>query len=131
MQRTPRSRLGWILFTAGAGSLIRSIVRHRGDMFQSIQSWFRRRRFREGRTLSQFVARDVRRDIQIVSAARIDEGFITARVRTLNVLYVSKDLTAKPEFEPEREMRLDEIWKWTGKSWGGLPDGTSIVEHLR
>jgi hypothetical protein len=100
-------------------------------MFKSIQSWFSRRRFREGRTLSQFVARDVRRDIQIVSAARIDEGFITARVRTLNVLYVSKGLTAKPEFEPEREMRLDEIWQWTGKSWGGLPDGTSIVEHLR
>ncbi len=100
-------------------------------MFRSIQSWFRRRRFREGRTLSQFVARDVRRDIQIVSAARIDEGFITARVRTLNVLYASKGLTARPEFESEREVRLDEIWKWTGKSWGGLPDGTSIVEHLR
>lgn len=100
-------------------------------MFQSIQNWFRRRRFREGRTLSQFVARDVRRDIQIVSAARIDEGFITVRVRTSNVLYVSKGLTDKPEFESPREMRLDEIWKWTGKSLGGLPDGTSIVEHLR
>ena len=100
-------------------------------MFKSIHSWFRRRRFREGRTLSRFIARDVRRDIQIVSAARIDEGFITARIRTSNVLYVSKGLTAKSEFEPAREMRLDEIWKWTGKSWGGLPDGTSIVEHSR
>ncbi len=107
------------------------VVRHRGDMFKHIQSWFRHWRFREGRTLSQFVARDVRRDIQIVSAARIDEGFITARIRTLNVLYVSKGLTAKPEFEPAREMRLDEILEWTGKSWGGLPDGTSIVKHLR
>ena len=100
-------------------------------MFQTLHCWFRRRRFREGRTLSQFIARDIRRDIQIVSAARIDEGFITARVRTLNVLYISKGLTTKPEFEPAREMRLDEIWKWTGKSWGGLPEGTSIMEHLR
>jgi hypothetical protein len=100
-------------------------------MFQSIQRWYRHRRFREGRTLSRFIARDVRRDIQIVSAVRIDDGFTTARVRTSNVLYVSKGLTAKPEFEPAIEMRLDEIWHWTGKSWGGLPDGTSIVEHLR
>jgi hypothetical protein len=100
-------------------------------MFKSIQSWFRRRRFREGKTLSQFIARDVRRDIQIVSAARIADGIITARVRTSNVLYVSKGLTAQPDFEPAREMHIDEIWKWTGKSWGGQPDGTSIVEHLR
>jgi hypothetical protein len=70
----------------------------------------------------------VRRDIQIVSAARIDDGFITARVRTSNVIYVSKGLTSKPEFDPAREMHLDEIWTWTGKSWGGLADGTSIVE---
>jgi hypothetical protein len=107
------------------------IVRRHGDMFKIIQSWFRRRRFREGKTLSRFIACDVRRDIQIVSAARIDDGFITARIRTSNVLYVSRGLTAKPEFEPAREMRLDEIWKWTGKSWGGLSDGKSIVEHLR
>jgi hypothetical protein len=107
------------------------IVRRREDMLKSIQRWFRQRRFREGRTLSRFIAPDVRRDIQIVSAARIDDGFITARVRTSNVLYVSKGLTSKPEFEPPREMRLDEIWTWTGKSWGGLADGTSILEHLR
>jgi len=45
----------------------------------------------------------VRRDIQIVSAARIDEGFITVRVRTSNVLYVSKGLSAKPDFEPAKD----------------------------
>jgi hypothetical protein len=100
-------------------------------MFKGIQSWFRRRRFREGKTLSQFIARDVRRDIQIVSAARIDDGIITARVRTSNVLYVSKGLIAQPDFEPARDMCIDQIWKWTGKSRGGLSDGTSIVEHLR
>jgi hypothetical protein len=100
-------------------------------MFKSIQSWFRRRRFREGKTLSQFIARDVRRDIQIVSAARIDDGIITACVRTSNVLYVSKGLITQPDFEPAREMRIDKIWKWTGKSWGGLPDGTSIADHSR
>ena len=107
-----------------------SSPKHATSESDGIQSWFRRRRFREGKTLSQFIARDVRRDIQIVSAAKIDAGIVTARVRTSNVLYVSKGLIAQPDFEPAREMRIDEIWKWTGKSWGGLPDGTSIVERF-
>jgi hypothetical protein len=100
------------------------------NIFERIQKWSRRRRFREGKTLSQFIARDVRRDILIDSAARIDEGIITGRVRTMNVLYVSRGLVPQPEFEPAREIHIDEMWHWTGKSWGGLPDGTSIVDHL-
>jgi hypothetical protein len=87
--------------------------------------------FREGRTLSRFVARDVRREILIVSAERLQEGILTVRVRTSNVLYVSKGLVPRPDFEPPRELRIEEMWNWTGKSWGGLPDGTSIVDHVR
>jgi hypothetical protein len=60
-----------------------------------------------------------------------DDGFITARVRTFNVLYVAKRLTPRPEFEPAKELHIDKMWKWTGKSWGGLPDGSSIVDQLR
>jgi hypothetical protein len=101
------------------------------SMLKKIQSWYRRRRFREGRTLSKFIARDVRRDILIVSAARIDEGIITGRVRTANVLYLSRGLIPQPEFEPAREVRIREIWNWSGKSWGGLADGKSIVDHLQ
>jgi hypothetical protein len=97
-----------------------------GKMFKAIQTWFRRRRFREGRTLSRFIARDVRREILIVSVARIEEGIITGRVRTTNVLYLSHDLIPQPEFEPPRELRVKEMWDWTGQSWGGLSDGTSI-----
>lgn len=100
-------------------------------MFQSLQRWIRRRRFREGRTISQFIARDVRRDILITSAARIDEGIITGRVRTANVLYFARGLAHQPEFEPPQELRIEKMWHWTGQSWGGLPEGTSIVDHLR
>jgi len=99
-------------------------------MFKSIQSWFHRRRYREGRTLSRFIARDVRRDILIVSAARVDEGIITGRVRTTNVLYLSRGFVPRPEFEPPMDLRIEEMWNWTGQSWGGLPDGTSIVDRL-
>ena len=68
------------------------------SILKAIQRWSYRRRFREGRTLSRFVARDVRREILIVSAARLDDGFIMGRVRTTNVLYVSKGLASEPEF---------------------------------
>jgi hypothetical protein len=98
-------------------------------MFENIRRWSRRRKYREGKTLSQFIARDVRRDILIISAARIDEGIVICRVRTMNVLYVSRGLVPQPAFEPERELHIDEMWHWTGKSWGGLPDGTSILDH--
>lgn len=100
------------------------------SIFRTIQRWSHRRTFREGRTLARFIAPDVRRDILIVSAARIEEGIITGRVRTINVLYLSKGLIPQPEFEPPRELRIKEMWRWTGKSWGGLPDGTSIADHL-
>lgn len=67
----------------------------------------------------------------IISAARADEGIITGRVRTMNVLYVSKGLSPEPEFEPAKELHINEMWHWTGKSWGGRPDGNSIADHLR
>ena len=98
-------------------------------MFEKLRNWSRHRTFREGRVVSQFIAPDVRREILVVSADRIDEGIITGRVRTTNVLYTSKGLMAQPEFEEARELRMDEMWRWTGKSWGGLPDGTSIVDQ--
>jgi hypothetical protein len=99
-------------------------------MFTSIRNWLRRWRYREGRTLSWFIARDIRRDILVVSSAKVDDGLIIGRVRTTNVLYLSNGLIPEPEFEPARELRIDEMWRWTGKSWGGLPDGTSIVDGV-
>lgn len=89
-----------------------------------------RRTFREGEIVSQFIAPDVRREVLVVSAARIEEGIITGRVKTTNLLYVAAGLVQEPEFEPARELILDDIWNWTGQPWGGLPDGRSIVEHI-
>lgn len=97
-------------------------------MFRQLQLWSRRRQFREGTTVSQFIARDVRRDIRIVSAARLDEGIITAMVRTTNLLYVARGLAQQPDFGPPAEIHIETMWDWTGQSWGGLADGTSIVD---
>jgi hypothetical protein len=78
--------------------------------------------------LSQFIARDVRRDVLVICAARIDEGILIGSVRTTNLLYVARGLIPPPQFEPPRELRVAELWEWTGQPWGGLPDGTSIVD---
>jgi len=104
-----------------------SDIRH---MFKAIKFWFRRCKFREGITLSRFIACDVRRDIRIVSVAKIEEGIITGQVRTTNVLYLSKGLIPQPEYETPREIRIDDMWRWTGQRWGGLPNGKSIVEQF-
>lgn len=96
-------------------------------MLKRIMNWFRRYWYREGRTLSRFIAKDVRREILIVSASKIEEGVIIGRVRTTNLLYVFSGMVPEPEFGPARELRINEMWHWTGKSWGGLPDGTSLA----
>jgi hypothetical protein len=99
-------------------------------MFKRIRIWLHRCWYREGRTLSRFIARDVRRDILIVSAARVEDGIITGCVRTTNLLYVSGGLVPEPEFGPPQELRIGEMWHWTGQPWGGLPDGTSLAARL-
>jgi len=99
-------------------------------VLRAVQGWHRRRTIREGRNLSRFIATDVRRDIVVMSTARIEEGLITCRMRTTNLLYVARGLAVESEFEPPKEVRVDDMWKWTGQPWGGLPDGTSIVDHV-
>jgi len=95
---------------------------------QNAKKWRRRRIYKAGMRISRFIAKDVKREIEIVSAEEIDDGFVMAKVRTYNLLYLSKRLTKKEPFSPAQRMAIDDLWKWTGKSWGGLPDGTSIVE---
>ena len=87
--------------------------------------------YRPGRVLSRFVARDVRRDIKIVSVDNLDSGAILAQVRTNNVLYLSKGLAPQQDFSEPTILDVATMWKWSGKPWGGLPDGTSIVDQLQ
>jgi hypothetical protein len=95
------------------------------SIVKRIQGWSRRRRYREGRTLSRFIAPDIRREILIVSAARLSEGIITGRARTTNVLSVAKGLVLQPEFEPARDLQIKHMWEW-----GGLPDEITIVDPI-
>lgn len=96
-------------------------------MLMTLWVWFLRLKYREGRTLSRFIAIDVRRDILVLSNGRIREGIITGRVRTNNMLYVHKGYCGLTDFGPIEELRLSDLWRWTGQPWGGLPDGTSLI----
>src|ERR1043166_10276774 len=83
------------------------------QMSKGIRNWFRRRKFQQGKILSRFIACDIRRDILVVSTERLDDGFITCRIRTTNVLYLARGLAPPPEFEPAKELHIGEMWNWT------------------
>ncbi len=103
-------------------------------MLMALKNWLkrrqlanRRRQFKPGETLSHFIAKDVVRVVEVISAERIEEGIITGRVRTTNLLYQMR-LGDESEFGPPQQLRIDELWQWSGQPWGGLPDGTSLVD---
>lgn len=84
-----------------------------------LQVWFWRCRYRPGRTLTRFIARDIRREVEIFDTSRIEEGIVIGRIRTWNLLYVAKGLKEKPVFGEIRELELAQLWRWNGEIWGG------------
>jgi len=95
-----------------------------------VRDWYRRRAYRPGKVISHFIAHDVCRKIKIISIERIDEGLIVGQVQTNNILYVSKGLVEEQKFSEPMTLDIETMWKWSGRTWGGLPDGTSIVDHI-
>ncbi|QDT51301.1 hypothetical protein Pan258_53900 [Symmachiella dynata] len=89
-----------------------------------------RKVFREGCVLSRFIARDIRREVMILSAHDIDDGFVTARIRTTNVMYLSRGVVSSHAFGPPQRIAIDQLWVWSGQPWGGLADGTSIADKI-
>ena len=78
-----------------------------------------RKRFRVGATFSHFIAKDIRRKVEVVDASEISQGFVTAKIRTWNVLYAIKGIVPQPNFGHPRRIRIDDLWDWDGPVWGG------------
>ena len=92
-------------------------------MFERLQKYLRRRKYKAGAQRSQFLAPDIRRDVELVDVSELEEGYVTARIRTGNVLYALNGLAAFPEFETPRRVAITDLWKWKGQPWGGpVPD---------
>lgn len=101
------------------------------NLFDIVRMWYRQKVYTPGRVLSEFVARDVRRDIRIISVESLDHGKIVGQVRTNNVLYLSKGLKTAQDFGEPVSLDIATMWEWSGKPWGGLPDGSSIADQIQ
>ena len=91
-------------------------------MFATLRKYLRRRKYTAGAHLTQFLAPDIRRDVEIVEVSELEDGYVSARIRTWNVLYVVKGLASVPAFDAPR-VQITDLWTWTGQRWGGpVPD---------
>jgi hypothetical protein len=92
-------------------------------MWRRLATWFRRRKYRPGVTITRFLAPDIRRDVEILDTSELEQGYVRARIRTWNVLHVHHGLAAAPEPGAARRVAIRELGKWTGEPWGGpVPD---------
>ena len=90
-----------------------------------LRLWHWKRRYRRGSVLTGFIACDVRRDVEVVDTSVIESGVISARTRTWNVLYAAKGIAPEPGFGDVRQVEIKELWKWSGRPWGGpVPPST-------
>lgn len=93
------------------------------DVLDRLLAGIRRRRNRRvyaaGARVSRFVATDVQREVEIVDASDVDDGYVQARVRTWNVMYVARGLATKPGFGEARRVGVESLWIWHGPDWGG------------
>lgn len=88
-------------------------------MLSTIRQWWLRKSYRAGKVVTNFIARDIRRDVEVIDDSRILEGVLIVRTRTWNVLYHLKNIQQKPEFGEPREVAINALWDWSGESWGG------------
>ncbi len=94
-------------------------------ILQNIQVWRWRRKYRPGRIVTRFIAKDIRRDVEVIDTTDIAEGVITCRTRTWNVLYTIHGMKEKPPFGDARRLEIGRMWDWAGEPWGGpVPDST-------
>ena len=67
----------------------------------------------------RFVAKDVKREIEVVDNAGLQDGTITVRARTFNILYLSKGFGTEPELGDPVTVPLRALWGWGGADFGG------------
>jgi hypothetical protein len=92
-------------------------------LFTKFRHYYWKWLYRPGRTITRFIAKDIRRDVEVVDVSQIETGMISARIRTWNVLYDSMGVSPKPPFGDNRKIEITKLWIWSGQPWGGpVPD---------
>lgn len=96
------------------------------SLLNMLRVWRWRRQYRVGSVVTQFVAKDIRRDVEVIDCSELDSGLILGRVRTWNVLHARHGIKAKPSFGEARRLHICDLWHWPGPDWGGpVPDSES------
>ncbi len=88
-------------------------------ILEQLRHMYRRRRYRTGAIITHFIARDIRRDVEVIDDSEVDDGFVTVRIRTWNVLYTSRKITPEPDYSDPERHGIEELWSWDGALWGG------------
>jgi hypothetical protein len=81
--------------------------------------------------LTSLVARDVRREIEIVEVSELAPGQERARIRVSSLLSESTDTAAVPAFEAPRRVAITDLWTGTGQRRGGQSATTISAERTR
>ncbi|MFO0663910.1 MAG: hypothetical protein U0174_08165 [Polyangiaceae bacterium] len=92
--------------------------------------YFRRKKYRRGVRLHRFLAPDILREVDIVDDAEVEEGYVLAKIRTWNVLYLTKSGGPPPEPGEAVRIAIERLWEWRGRPWGGpVPedDGSGTI----
>ena len=97
-------------------------------LFKIIRLWYWRKKYYENRELELFIARDIKRYIRIIGTEKINDGILIVQIKTVNVLYEAKNLVKSSEYGLPAEIKINDLWKWSGEKWGGLADGNSIAD---
>ncbi len=95
-------------------------------ILNSIQIWIWKRKYRPNQVVTHFIARDVRRDLEVIDVEEITKGIITGRTKTWNVIYAIKGVQEEPQFGEIRRLEiknLKNLWDWNGELWGGPVPG--------
>ena len=82
-----------------------------------VSAW--RKKYRVGQVVTQFIARDIRREVEVVDVSEIENGLISGRTKTWNVLYAIRGIQKEPQFGEIRQLEIKRLWCWKGESWGG------------
>lgn len=99
-------------------------------MFARLRRYLVRRKYVAGAQLSELVAPDIRRDVEIVDVSELDAGYVIARIRTWNLLHVVRHMATVPELAAPRRVAIKDLWEWTGQPWGGpVPDDDISRSH--
>lgn len=92
-------------------------------MLGRLRRYLRRRKYKVGAKLSRVVWRDIRRDVEIIDAAELEQGYVTARIRTWDLRYVAYGVGSVPPFEEPRRVAIAQLWEWADQTWDGpVPD---------